>query len=440
MNNPNKLSLLLAGITSLAVQSVVAAEAPKFRAEGPVDRDANVAAAKPSVNFKVSDAISMRSAVAVSSAGAKDGMFIPTENAGSGNFEKRPYRFTLSLNHGYDDNIYTTNDDKQGSFFTSASVGVSLALSDGRTSLRAALNAGGSYYYDRDEEFDPDIALNVDFSHVFSSKLRLDITSYLAYQSEPDFAIGFAQNRRNGNYFYGNVGFNLTQAFTRRFSAVYGYNVAGVVYDEELIASIEDRIEQTFSLQLRYLVRPTVSLVGEYRFSVVSYDAANRDSTSNFALAGVDFTLNRRLTASFRAGAQFRDSDDAGKETSPFVESTLSYAYGSGSSIQWLNRYGFEESDLGEGSSRKTYRTGLTVNHRIASRVTANAGVYYTTSEYDSAFSNEEQTLDLNLGVVYAVNRVLSLQTGYTYTHLYSDEELREYDRNRVYAGVTLTF
>ena len=440
----NKLisSKILIGLATFAIQAT-AADAPKvaFRGESPEDRPIPVAnPAITSTNFQDHTEIVAPSAVAVSSAGVSNGDFVPTLNPGAGNFESRPYHFTFSLNMGYDDNVYTTHSDKQGSAFTSGSIGASVKLSNGRTSLEAALSAGGSYYWDRNDSFDPDVSLNLEFAHIFSPKLRLDVVTYLAYQAEPDFQIGFGQNRRSGNYFYGNIGFSLAQTFTRRFSAVYGYAVSGVRYDEATIGNEQDRLEQTLSLQLRYLVQPTISLVAEYRYSLVTYDSANRDSTSNYILGGVDFTLNRRLTASLRAGAQLRDSDDLGQATSPFVESTITYKYGERSSVQWLNRYGFEESDFGFGSTRKTYRTGLTVNQRLASRLTANGGVFFTTSDYSGGFSDSEQTLDINVGLVYSVNRLLSLQTGYTFTKVYSNEVLREYDRNRIYLGATLSF
>ncbi len=435
-------STILIALTAFAVQATAAEFSPvAFRGESPVNRPVPVTnPVIASASFQDHTELAAPSAVAVSSAGVSNGDFVPTLNPGAGNFESRPYHFTLSLNTGYDDNVYTSHFDRQGSAFTSASIGASLKLSNGRTSLEASLSVGGNYYWDRNDSFDPDISLNLELGHVFSPKLRLDITTYLAYQAEPNFQIGFGQNRRSGNYFYGNVGFSLAQTFTRRFSAVYGYTVSGVRYDESALASVQDRLEQTLSLQLRYLIQPTIALVGEYRFGIVTYDSANRDSTSNYILGGVDFTLNRRLTASLRAGAQLRNSDDVGKETSPFVESTLTYQYAEHGSIQWVNRYGFEESDLGFGNTRKTYRTGLTVNQRLASRLTANGGVFYTTSDYSGNFSDSEQTIDVNLGLVYAVNRLLSLQTGYTFTKVYSNEVFREYDRNRVYIGATLTF
>ena len=402
----------------------------------------------PDVSFRDDTNVTTRSAVtrsyASSSEGknyqAEDAKFVPTLEAGSGNFQKRPYRFTFSANGGYDDNVYTSSNNEQGSFFTSASLGATLTLSNGRTSVLASLNAGGSYFFDRDDSFDPEISFNLDMSHVFSPKLRLDVSSYLSYQAEPQFALGSGQNRRSGNYFFGNVGFSLSHTLTRRFSMIYGYSVSGLYYEEGAVADLSNRIDQIFSLQLRYLIQPTISIVGEYRFGVVTYDSANRDSTSNYALGGVDFTLNRRLTASLRAGAQFRDSDDGGQETSPFVESTLSYKYGERSTLQWTNRYGFEESDQGFGSTRQTYRTGLTLNQQISSRITGNVGAYYTTSSYEGAFGDDEESVDFNLGLIYSVNRLLSLQTGYTYTRVYSDNSFREYDRNRIYLGATLSF
>lgn len=442
MNKSHTSYLLFASLTGMLVNSVIAETNPThFRGESPSNRLVpEISTPAETVIFRDNTDMEVRSAVALASAGLSNSEFVATANPGSGNFQKRPYRFTFTLNQGYDDNIYTSSFDQQSSFFTSASLGASLTLGDGQTSLQAAFSAGGSYYWDRDDTFDPDISLNVDFSHVFSPKLRLDITTYLAYQAEPDFQIGFGQNRRSGNYIYGSVGFSLAQTFSRRLSAVYGYTVSGVYYDEATIADISNRMEQIFSIQLRYLIQPTISLVGEYRFGLITYDTANRDSSSNYLLGGVDFTLNRRLTASFRAGAQLRDSDDLGEETSPFVESTLSYKYGERSSIQWVNRYGFEESDFGFGSTRKTYRTGITVNQKISSRINANGGVFFTTSEYEGTIADSEQTLDLNLGVVYSVNRLLSLQAGYTYTTVFSDNTFREYDRNRVYMGATLSF
>ncbi len=438
----NSLKALSAIVAASSLNQAYAATNPNFfRAEAPADRPipANLPSVSP-IPFRDTGDVAVRSAVALSSAGMVNGEFSPADNPGAGNFERRPYNFSFSVNQGFDDNIYNTRSNKQSSFYTTASVGTNIAIGDGRTMLQASLNVGGAYYWDRQDSIDPNITLSLDLSHAFSPKLRLDITSSLAYQAEPDFQSGFGQNRRAGNYFFGVVGFSLSQAFSPRLSAVYGYTFSGVYYEDSIIADASNRIDQTFSLQIRYLVQPTIALIGEYRFGVVTYDSTNRDSTSNYILGGLDFTLNRRLTAGLRVGAQFRDSDDLGQETAPFVEGTMSYNYGERSTIQWISRYGFEESEFGIGSTRKTYRTGLNVTQQISSRISASGGAYYSTSDYSGNVGGSEQTLDLSLGLVFKVNRLLSFQTGYTFTKVFADNSFLEYDRNRIFLGATISF
>jgi opacity protein-like surface antigen len=54
------------------------------------------------------------------------------------------------------------------------------------------------------------------------------------------------------------------------------------------------------------------------------------------------------------------------------------------------------------------------------------------------AFS--ENTFDGNLSVRYAITPLFSVQAGYHYTDLSSGAQVRDYSRNRVFAGVGVTF
>ena len=51
-----------------------------------------------------------------------------------------------------------------------------------------------------------------------------------------------------------------------------------------------------------------------------------------------------------------------------------------------------------------------------------------------------ENTFDGNLSLHYAITPLIGVQAGYHYTDTNSDVLFREYSRNRVFAGVTLTF
>jgi hypothetical protein len=51
-----------------------------------------------------------------------------------------------------------------------------------------------------------------------------------------------------------------------------------------------------------------------------------------------------------------------------------------------------------------------------------------------------ENTFDGNFSIRYGITPLIGVQAGYHYTDLNSDVPFREYSRNRVSAGVNLTF
>ncbi|HEY5895573.1 MAG TPA: outer membrane beta-barrel protein [Chthoniobacterales bacterium] len=363
----------------------------------------------------------------------------------SGNFEGRPWGVSLSLTQGWDDNIYATKNNTQDSFFTSLSAGGYFGLSNGRTTLRLGGNLGGTYYWDRPgDSIDPNINATLSLSHSISPKWSLSVIGYVAYESEPNYQSVYGSSHPGQDYVYGSVQAQLSQRWSRRFSTIYGYTIGGVVYTGDADQgenSGRDRLEQTLSLQLRYLVQPVLTLVAEYRFGITTYNDDGYTLYNNL-LAGFDYSLSQRLSASLRAGVEFRNNDDGGSDDGgiPFVEASLTYRFAKQSSLTWINRYGYEESNYGSvGDGRRTYRTGLIVNHQISSRIRAQLGGYYTTSDYDGDPGTED-TLDLNFNISYGILPYLSLQAGYTFTKVWSDLELNEYDRNRIYGGATFSF
>jgi hypothetical protein len=51
-----------------------------------------------------------------------------------------------------------------------------------------------------------------------------------------------------------------------------------------------------------------------------------------------------------------------------------------------------------------------------------------------------ENSFDGNLSVRYAITPLIGVQAGYHFTDITSDIQFREYSRNRVSAGISLTF
>jgi len=51
-----------------------------------------------------------------------------------------------------------------------------------------------------------------------------------------------------------------------------------------------------------------------------------------------------------------------------------------------------------------------------------------------------EESVDVALSVRYAVTRIFGIEAGYNHTEVISDIALREYSRDRVFAGLNLAF
>lgn len=371
------------------------------------------------------------------------------EDSGTGNFAGPPFLISVSVRGGYDDNVNTTRINRQESWFTNA--GVSLAYTFGSPRTRLDLSAGGGVtYYVEDvngDDYDTNFYLSLSLVHKATPRLTVSAVAYATYQEEPDFSLALGLNRRSGNFFFTRDKVTVSYLWTPRFSTATSYTLGVVRYDNSSVGFFEDRIENTVGNEFRFLLWPTTTLVGEYRFQIVSYDDIPRDSTTHFVLAGFDHSFSPRLDMSFRGGAEFRDYDNNGDLSSPYFEGTLNYALGKDTTIAWTNRYAIEESDVLLNQSRRTFRTGLRLKHDFTPRITSMLGAYYEHDEYDGINTPmvvsspfDEDAFDIALTVRYAVTRYFAIEAGYNHTEVLSDVFLREYSRNRYFAGVNLTF
>jgi len=373
---------------------------------------------------------------------------------GSGIFGTLPFKLTANVQGGYDDNVTTSNQLKQGSPFTTTGLLANYDFGDSRTRLSLQVGAGFTYYYDdihvpgtASHQYDIDTSLKLAVTHKASPRLTLSLDAYIAYLSEPDFTIAQGFNRRAGNYFFTQDKFTANYAWSARFATASSYTLGALHYDDNLVGSFENRWENTFGNEFRFLLAPTTTLVAEYRFELVTYEDVNRNSQTHFALGGFDHSFDPRLSASVRAGAEFRDYESDGSSTGPYFEGTLKYAVAKQTSVSWTNRYGIEEPDVILSQGRNTFRTGLSAKHDFTPRISATLGVYYQHDDYQSLSQPgffvpgfTEQDADVAFSVRYSITRYLAVEAGYNYTDVWSDIPAREYTRNRYWGGVSVTF
>ena len=375
----------------------------------------------------------------------------PGTPIGEGVFTNLPFKISASADAGYDDNVFTSHTDRIGSGYNDLSLDIASHVGNQRGRLDADLALGFEYYWDiPGTSVYPNISLNLNSSYRLTPRLILSLSSNLSYQSQPNFSITGAATQYVGNYFVDSSQISLGYELTPRFSTVTSYTLTTYLYENSVEATQQNRFEHLIGEQLRYMIFPTVTLVGEYRFGYISYQttttgsntAANSDSHSHFLLGGADATLSPRLSFTFRGGVELRTFlTPGGMETTfPYAESTLSYEYRPSCFFQWDNRLGLEQSDFAVGQYKEVYRTGIRVDHRFGQKMKAGGSIYYSYNQYKQPFSFAENDLDANATLSYAIDRSLSVQAGYTFTRASSEIVFRDYYRNKIFLGASFAF
>jgi hypothetical protein len=366
----------------------------------------------------------------------------------------RPLRgltFSLSVVGGYDDNVnassaggFTSSTGGSGSAYTNGNLGLSWTFGTPRTQVSLATGGGVIYYFDRGDT-NPSGYLGLSLTHKASQRMTLSLSVFASYQSQPDLSTNLGSSQQLGSFVHSTDTVSLAYLWMPRFSTVSSYTFDVLKYDSSM-GSLLNRTEHTFGEQFRYLLWPTTAGAAEYRFGIIDYESAPLDSTTHFLLAGLDHTFTKRLNATFRGGVELRSSESNGFQPGPYFESALTYILRHNGSVIWTNSYSIEESEVPGGSSRPSFRTGLTLNYGFTRRLSASLALFYVHGENQSGGgllpngSSTQDTLDLGPSVRYLINRSLSANAGYHYTMVESGSSFGSYSRNNYFAGLNFNF
>ncbi len=376
----------------------------------------------------------------------------------------RRIHFAASVLGGYDDNVNLTPNGSP-SWYANPTGTVSYMFGSSRLAFNLLAGAGLTYYFDHPDgrDYDPDVHVQLSLAFKATPRLTLDFSTSTSYQEQPDFSTNLSANLRLGGYFRSENRLSARYRFTPRFSTVTSYTLGALEYNSSE-GSLHDRLQHTFSQEVRYLLFPTTSATAEYRFSLTDFANVASDSTTHSFIAGVNQSFSPRLTASLRAGVQLRSTESGGDHTSPYGEGTIRYALqqahgqtSSGSFISWTNRYSIEESDIPGDSRRETFRTNLQVSYAITGRITGSIDLVYlhgdnggsdTIADVAPTGSSGEDVFDIGPSLQYAVTRYLAVTAGYRHSEVDRGSnpsttgqiESFSFSRNRFFAGVNITF
>ena len=234
--------------------------------------------------------------------------------------------------------------------------------------------------------------LNLAVTHKVSPRLTLSLAAYLTYQQEPDFTNNFiGVDRRSGNYFFTNDKLSAAYVWTPRFSTVTSFLFVAINYADAAVGGFQNRTENTFGNEFRFLLLPTTSIIAEYRFEFISYETPtfqSPDSTTNYFLAGFDHSFSPRMNVSVRGGVSVRQTD--GVDTvrlDPYGQASLNYTVGPHLTLAWTASYSLQEPDIVGSPARTSLQTSLTGIYKITPRITSNFSVFYEHDENDGQMS-----------------------------------------------------
>src|SRR5207253_1884526 len=121
------------------------------------------------------------------------------------------------------------------------------------------------------------------------------------------------------------------------------YTITALNYDNSAAGQLQNRLENTFGNEFRYLLLPTTAAIAEYRIAYIDYTDTDSEAITHYFLAGFDHSFNPQFNVNFRGGLQLREFDSStitrknSDRISPDVEATVTYQLGERSEISWVN-------------------------------------------------------------------------------------------------------
>ena len=402
----------------------------------------------------------------------------------------------------YDDN-YNIAATGKGSFGLELVPTISFHEPLQQTDMGIRYTYGLYYYQDRNDAgvnpFDQTHQVDLWLDHAFNERWHGNVTDTFAVGQEPELlnpnpvAPIATPYRVNGNNISNHGNLVLNTDWTRLFStslsydnSFYDYEQSGAMVNSSgmlilpdgltpgpSLAGILDRVEESASLDLKWHVQPETTLYVGYQFSWVNYTgnepiavvpfitptfngvyhSGDRDSDSQYGYVGIEHQFTPNLSANIRAGATYTDvyADPLFPSTSwsPYADISLTYTYIPGSYLQFGFTHDISSTDqvMADSSGKLTQYANdsviyIDVNHRITSKLVATiiGRVQYSTYEGGAASSMDETDYSVGVNLGYSINQHFSVDIGYNFDDVVTQIAGYQYDRNRVYLGLTANY
>jgi len=379
---------------------------------------------------------------------------------------------------GYDDNIYTDENDKRASRTYTIEPRLTLNLLAPSSILLGKYHLGYIYYENRADNVDFSHDLSLIGRHMFPNNMELSLSNTFKHFQEPEESIILVDEegtvltdetgqlrtivtRKSGDYDSNRLNAGLNYNFGQRISANLGASYFTISYEDTETARLNDRSSYSISASTSYALAfnprqgrsyPNLFQL-TYRYSQNDYDTEIKSSSSNIIYAQYGHWVSPMLKTSLVAGWEqrnFEESDQIIKSTQqePYINfSILSYpARGFSGSIS----YGYRISETGSElfASRISQLTSFGLTQQVTRRNTfqLNGSFDFGLYKVDQAIANtiealpeeyrddvEQNLFQFGASFTHKINERLNTSAGWRFTEVDSDFPGGSYTRNRYY-------
>jgi hypothetical protein len=175
------------------------------------------------------------------------------------------------------------------------------------------------------------------------------------------------------NEFNGTLASSINQKVSATIKARTVYNK----FRNTILGRSLDRIDNLYAGSLDYAVLPELKAVGEVRHLDVFYRKLGelKNKRSDFAMAGVDYAVAKKLTATGRVGAEWRHRSAERGAAVPYSEATAKYTYAPDSFVTVGYMLTIEEtSDTARFTDTRVNRYIFNIQHHLTPLIALSAG------------------------------------------------------------------
>lgn len=384
------------------------------------------------------------------------------------------YTLSAGIRGFYDDNIYTAPKGSGRKFSSpgaEVTPGIQLNFPMDQTKATVGYTYGIRWWADRDpngarnRDFDQWHDFNANLVHTFSPRYKLSLYDRFVIAQEPEQEVNTIQTlgRAEGDNVRNFFGGDFEAQLSRRWSTALSYQNNYFDYADNSFATPLNRMEHVPGLRFNYQLTPKTVLGAGYQYEIRDYrpfQVVDRDVNINRIFGSVDHSFTGTLQGSARVGVEISDWEAPGadSETSPYADASLTWSYDVGSFVQGGIRHAraatdallFNAVDIVDQEATTIYAA---ISHAITPRIrgTLNARYQFGDLKYNGAVTSIESDKYLMLGAVlsYKFNQYLSGEVAYYYddargSGLSNLAQLngrgRDFERNRIFFGVRLTY